>query len=218
MTAIAYANGIMAADSLVTGRDTVRGTTAKIARSPKGTIAAAAGQMGVAALFRRMVETGRIDDWLADGAGSALPVKSEGYSFGAIIVQRDGTVTCIDSDGNAVPNLAAVFYVEGSAAEILIGAMAARADPVTAVEIAIHYDLSSGGPVQVEALDEFHGESPLVAPASNVLEVGPEEYAHFEACMNNPQGPTPTLSKGAELLLKGERASAGARRRQLRLR
>jgi hypothetical protein len=39
-----------------------------------------------------------------------------------------------------------------------------------------------------------------LAPTSNVVEVGPEEYAHFEACMNNPQGPTPALRRGADLL------------------
>ena len=39
-----------------------------------------------------------------------------------------------------------------------------------------------------------------LAPASNVVEVGPEEYAHFEECMNSPQGPTPALMTGANLL------------------
>jgi hypothetical protein len=43
------------------------------------------------------------------------------------------------------------------------------------------------------------GKSEL-APTSNVTEVGPEEYAHFEECMNNPQGPTPALRKGADLI------------------
>jgi hypothetical protein len=39
-----------------------------------------------------------------------------------------------------------------------------------------------------------------LVPTSNVVEVGPEEFAHLEECMNNPQGPTAALMKGAELI------------------
>ncbi len=158
MTAIAYCDGVMCADSLVTGGDIMRGHTIKIARSPKGTIAAAAGQFGICAMFRRLVESGELDEWLDQGAKTSLPVKSEQHGFGAIIVRQDGAVICVDSNGNAVTGLNAPFYVEGSAEAILTGAMAAGADPVTAVNIAIQYDLWSGGPVQVEALGKFHVE------------------------------------------------------------
>jgi hypothetical protein len=38
------------------------------------------------------------------------------------------------------------------------------------------------------------------APLSNVIEFGPEEFVHLEECMNNPQGPTPALLKGMDLI------------------
>jgi hypothetical protein len=38
------------------------------------------------------------------------------------------------------------------------------------------------------------------APPSNVVEICPEEFAHLEECMNNPQGPTPALMRGMDLI------------------
>jgi hypothetical protein len=45
----------------------------------------------------------------------------------------------------------------------------------------------------------FRAEA-VVAPTSSLMEVSQEEFAHFEECMNSPQGPTPALIRGAELL------------------
>jgi hypothetical protein len=49
-------------------------------------------------------------------------------------------------------------------------------------------------------LSRFIRPESALAPVSNVVEIGPEEFAHFEECMNNPQGPTPALLKGMGLL------------------
>ncbi len=102
MTAIAYRDGIMAADTLTTGGGYIRGHATKLARSPKGTIAGCAGQAGTNSLFRHMVRSGAIDTWLDDGCARPLDLGAvEQGSFGAIIVQADGTVTCVDYNGLA---------------------------------------------------------------------------------------------------------------------
>lgn len=163
MTAIAYKDGVMAADSLCCGGDMRRGEVRKIARSPKGTIGAAAGKAGKTAEFRRWVESGRIDEWIAsgcwinageiaygpDGFADKLPIDEELNSFGAIIVTVENRVICLDYRGYRV-ELDALFYVEGSAEQILMGAMAAGASAEEAVEIAIRYDVGCGGKIQVE--------------------------------------------------------------------
>jgi hypothetical protein len=151
MTAIAYRDGVMAADSLTGGEHIRRGTDHKIARSSAGTIAGAAGYAGMCSEFRRWVQTGRIDEWIEGGFPEPLPIKAERNGFGAIVVTAAGRVICVDYEGRAI-EIDAPFYVEGSAEEILLGAMAAGAGAEDAVRIAIQYDRGCGGPVQVERL------------------------------------------------------------------
>lgn len=87
MTAIVYAAGVMAADSQMSAGDYRHGSVRKITRSPKGTLGAASGQAGWADTFRRWVDTGKIDEWLATGCADPFPVKGERGCFGAIVVE-----------------------------------------------------------------------------------------------------------------------------------
>ncbi len=151
MTAIAYRDGVMASDTETMSGDTLGGNTRKIARSPLGTIAAAAGEAGMAYVFRHWVKAGNIDRWIEEDFPEALDIKSERDRFGAIIVTRAGRVICIDYRGHAV-EFDAPFYAEGSGSILLIGAMAAGATAEDAVRIAIQHDAWCGGDVQVERL------------------------------------------------------------------
>lgn len=151
MTAIAYRGGVLAADSLTLGSDTVRGYSRKIVRSEKGTLGAACGLAGTAQMFRRWVETGRIDEWIEAGFPDSLPVNSERNQFGALIVTAQARVICVDWQGMAV-EIDAPFYAEGGAEVFLIGAMAAGASAEEAVAIAIKYDTGCGGAIQVERI------------------------------------------------------------------
>ena len=149
MTAIAYRDGVLAADTETTSGDLLGGHSLKIARSPEGTIAAAAGQAGTAAQFRRMVKDGGIDNWIASNFSQRLPIEADHNGFGAIIVTAAGRVICVDYRGWAV-EFDAPFYTEGSAGVLLTGAMAAGATAEEAVRIAIKHDAWCGGDVQTE--------------------------------------------------------------------
>lgn len=140
MTAIAYRDGILATDSACGGERIFRGIVKKIGRSPWGTIGAASGLAGTCASFRRLIESGFVDDWLAELRNQVrlpsapFPIKAERNEFGAIIVENDGTVTLIDWQGLPI-GLDAPFHVEGSAEEILLGAMAAGASAKGSVSV-----------------------------------------------------------------------------------
>ena len=114
-------------------------------------IGAAAGYAGKCAMFRRWIESGHIDKWISEGFPANLPVDAQLNQFGAIVATAEGRVICIDWQGYPV-EMDAPFYVEGSAEEILWGAMAAGASAREAVEIAIRYERGCGGEVQVERL------------------------------------------------------------------
>lgn len=154
MTAIAYRDGVMAADTQLSGGDFPRGLVLKIARSPKGTLGAAAGFAGECARLRRWVEDGEVDDWIAERLARNInaPFGDEPERFGAIIATAAGRVICLDHRGRAIEH-DAPFHVEGSAEAILLGAMAAGASAEQAVRIAIEYDVGCGGPVQVERIN-----------------------------------------------------------------
>lgn len=163
MTAIAYRDGVMAADTQVTdGYDMICGHMRKIARSPSGTLGAASGRAGVCAEFRRWIEAGVIDGWIAGGFGEPLALNQEAGAFGALIVTVEGQVIHVDWQGRAV-EMGAPFHAEGCG-PFLAGAMAAGADAETAVRIAILHDAGCGGEVQVERI----GPRTLPAFTANV--------------------------------------------------
>lgn len=149
MTAIAYRDGTLAADSLTLGDGVVRGYSRKIVRSEKGTLGASAGLAGTAQMFWNWIENGRIDEWIEAGFSDPLPVNAERNQFGAIIVTATARVICVDWQGKAI-EIDAPFYAEGGAEIFLIGAMAAGASAEEAVRLAIKYDVGCGGEVQVE--------------------------------------------------------------------
>lgn len=141
MTAIAYRDGIMAADSLANADGAVHGYTIKIVRAPSGALAGVAGEAGATARFRRLFAAGEfaIDEEIdAD------------EDFGALIVEPEGTV--YRRGLKHFFSIVAPFHVLGSAEEILIGAMSMGATADEAVRIAIKYHGQCGGDVQVERL------------------------------------------------------------------
>jgi hypothetical protein len=143
VTAIAYRDGVMAADTAIYAGETLQGQVSKIARSPSGALAAASGRATLCEGFLRLFREGKIDeDW--------RPVVIGDAQFGAVVVEPDGSIWQLDETGRHP--VRASFYTEGSAGPILSGAMAAGASAEEAVEIAIRYDAHCGGEIQVERL------------------------------------------------------------------
>lgn len=141
MTAIAYRDGIMAADGAAYCNGTLLGICKKIARSPDGWLGAASGDSTNCYLFEKWMDACR-----------EFQLSTKGESFGAILVSPDREVFLIDHHDIMRPAETAPFYADGCASDILIGAMAAGATAEEAVAIAIQWDNKCGGPIQVERL------------------------------------------------------------------
>lgn len=159
MTAIAFRDGVMAADSAVCGGDIVRGSVCKVVRwpvereLPARIVAAAAGHSSIARKFLWWVKSGAAAKWIDSGVEHLdLHLDSKEGEFGAILAADDGRVICFDWRGHPISGVAAPYYVEGSGEYVVIGALAAGATAVRAVEIACEYDVHCRGPVRSERL------------------------------------------------------------------
>jgi hypothetical protein len=143
VTAIAYRDGVMAADTACYAGGTLQGFTTKISRAPDGALAGVAGNTTICHEFLTLWREGKITpDWRPTIVGDA--------QFGALVAAPDGAVYEIDETGRHPYR--SPFYAEGSAHPTLIGAMAAGASAEEAVAIAIKYDAHCGGDIQVERL------------------------------------------------------------------
>jgi len=139
MTTIAYRNGILAADSMITaGSRIVTSTNAtKIVRLSDGRLFGHCGQM------RHMKPL-----------VAYLEGKSERYPD----MEKDATAIVVHPDGRVElhfgrhPDEAfaedAEFYAIGSGSELALGAMAVGATSIEAVHAAIRFDTCSGGDVK----------------------------------------------------------------------
>jgi hypothetical protein len=143
MTVIVYRDGVMASDSALHDNGALRGYAPKIFRGPRGELFGAAGNQGAATRFKRWFQESK-RDFDRDGFD---PLVEAGY-FSAIVVWRDKSVSLVDHQGTFFP-VDAPFHCEGSGREIAVGACAMGATAEQAVEIAIRYECSCGGKIQV---------------------------------------------------------------------
>ena len=166
MTAIAYKDGILAADSSCYAGETYQGEVTKLARTRDGAVAGASGDSTLCDEFLRLFQNSKADrewlEWRPTIVGSA--------QFSAVVVMPDGEIRQLDESGYFP--VKAAFYTEGSASKLMIGAMAAGASAEEAVAIAIKYDAHCGGEVQVERLA---GERPQGVATLQRLQAGTQE-------------------------------------------
>lgn len=145
MTAIAYKDGIMAADGAVwSGCVALSFTDKKITRLQDGSLAGCAGDTGSIVKFLH---------WARGGfeTGKLPPMKKE---FAAIVAKLDGTVMEFDSNQGFAEISHFTFAAKGYADEFLYGAMAAGATAEEAVRSACERCAYIGGEVQVVPLHE----------------------------------------------------------------
>lgn len=146
MTTIAYRDGIMAADSLVTSNDVRRGAVAKIGRFGVGIAGGIVGYAGWSGLLDTVVS------WLENGApADARPTLHPDTSFSAIVVWPNGIVTILDKTFIRT-DIDGEFFAEGSGNEFALGAMAMGAKARQAVEIAARFDIYTGGRISTLSL------------------------------------------------------------------
>lgn len=134
MTTIAYRDGVMASDSLVTAGTLRCGSMRKITRNSVGWIGGGAGPMETIV---------RLLAWIDAGAEGEPPEMKEAD---AIIVSPDGVVHFWTGAGPLTP-VQGSFFAVGSGERVAVGAMAAGADAIQAVRLAIEYDTGTGGDI-----------------------------------------------------------------------
>lgn len=136
MTTIAYKDGILAADTLVTGGNTRLGHAKKIHRLSGGRLFAAAGTVDDTERLLLSLQNKRNPPELEDVQG--------------ILVERDGSWWLYE--GSVWFRYDADHITLGSGSDIATGAMDAGATAEQAVLIACKRDVGSGEPIQVEHL------------------------------------------------------------------
>ena len=139
MTIVAYRNGVMASDSLMTNGGTRSAFMQKLFRIDDCLI----GVSGECAPVMRFIEQFDLDKM------SKLSNIVTGMY--ALIVK--GRKVYMYDDGSMIPIDPATQYVAiGSGAPFALGAMAIGAGPVRAVRAAIKHDIQCGGKIQIEEL------------------------------------------------------------------
>jgi ATP-dependent protease HslVU (ClpYQ) peptidase subunit len=137
VTTIAYRDGVLAADSLVTEGNRRVGMVTKVF-AKNGVVAACAGCLAHMHAFR---------DWFLNGMSGDPPSLLNGDSESdAIIIYRGRVVTWSKLGWDMMRS---DFYAIGSGAGPALGAMAAGATAEQAVVAAITLDVWSGGDITV---------------------------------------------------------------------
>lgn len=137
MTTLAYRDGVLAGDSLITSDGKRVGSMTKIARRSDGALC---GVAGCASHIRAVLA------WFLDGeTPDDRPVIKDGdASF--IIVRANGKVESHDERGFSDDT--APFHALGSGRDVAMGAMATGSTAIDAVKIAAKIDLCTGGPIR----------------------------------------------------------------------
>ena len=137
MTTIAYRNGVLAADTLMTLSNLREGHVIKVRRM-NGVLAAAAGNWPLALRFL---------DWVSSGMGAADAPSmgdSEMNAAGHLFLPNGEVLTYAR---NGWSRFHTAYYADGTGCDIAMGAMAMGASAEEAVRIAIDLDVYSGGRV-----------------------------------------------------------------------
>lgn len=153
MTAIAYRDGVMAADSLdQTTMGVKNGYVRKIAKRDDGALIGCAGAAGDCERLIDAFLENRIDD--------EEPTRDKDNGYAALIIEPDGSIWRLTEIARKFRQPSAPFHTEGCAYAILVGAMAAGSTAEEAVRIAIEWDTRCGGDVHVERLGPDIGVLP----------------------------------------------------------
>lgn len=142
MTTIAYRDGVLASDSLVTlGNTKVHGSYQKIRRIGDHLL----GTAGSVAACQQFI------DWVKSGNDEDPPPKGE---YSALIIDPRGRVREMEN-GSVLPvPRGAKFFAIGSGAPYALAAMYAGATATEAVKIAAKIDTSTGLPVKTLKLSK----------------------------------------------------------------
>ncbi|USN15553.1 nucleophile aminohydrolase [Brevundimonas phage vB_BpoS-Kikimora] len=140
MTTIAYRDGVLASDSLVTMNGIREGSAVKI-ESHRGVLFGGVGTWAAVVSFMA---------WVRKGAHGRCPMESSGAESTGFIIAPSGHAVLFSEYGSLTVDRP--YFALGSGRELALGAMAAGATASEAVHCALEYDIYSGGPVRVLTL------------------------------------------------------------------
>ena len=138
MTTIAYRDGVLAADTLMTRGDSKLVGITKIAKGADGRMGGAAGSAGFCATWRA---------WLRGEASRPEPKSENDSTDCGLVIWPDGRVELHEQSGSF--EVASAYIAIGSGRPEALGAMHAGGDAEAAVRAAIAHDCHTGGDVTV---------------------------------------------------------------------
>lgn len=136
MTTLAYRDGVLAADSLATAGGIRDSEVLKVRKIGRLLTAGC----GSGALCEKFV------GWVQRGMPGNSPWEGSGADGNSLLVAPDRSLVVFGVNGPW--RVDRPFYALGSGGDIALGAMAAGASAEEAVEIAIRFDVYSGGPIR----------------------------------------------------------------------
>lgn len=136
MTVAAYKDGILACDSMVVQGDVVVGEIRKLIAVPE---TAGGGWMVGAG------PTAKVNQFIAKAIAGADPMPSD-EEINVLWVRPGGAVFAVEAD--SIFEMVGPFHAIGSGMHVALGAMAAGATAVEAVQAACKICISCGGEVQ----------------------------------------------------------------------
>ena len=152
MTTVAYRDGILAADTMVTyGATLIPFKYKKISKLPNGSLYGFSGNLEIGEIMkRRLINVGEHDGILEDSADL------KGEAFEAIIVQPDGDLMFFENRTWIRLNIP--YVAMGSGKEHAFGAMHVGASAKQAVKASIDLDPNTGGRVTWIVAPKWEGE------------------------------------------------------------
>jgi 20S proteasome alpha/beta subunit len=135
VTTIAYRDGIMAADRMVTGNGIYDGDVTKIMRLTDGTLFGASGASHLKKALITWIESGM--------AYETRPKDFDQVEFEGILVKPNGSVFFIEK-GFTSFEIDAEYVATGSGRELALGAMAFGATAEQAIDCASKHDTKTG--------------------------------------------------------------------------
>jgi 20S proteasome alpha/beta subunit len=159
MTTIAYRDGALAADRLITSSGVRDSKTTKLFQRGDGALIACAGNAFLSAAYCR---------WFLDGENGERPSLGvdANDNAGGIIVRPDGVVETFDRHGWITVDCE--FLAMGSGRESALGAMVMGADARRAVEVAAEIDIYTGTEIDVLRLPN--------SGADRIIEIDPKDW------------------------------------------
>lgn len=141
MTTIAYRNGILAGDTMVSDRGCYVGAAVKVFRRDDGAMLGTAGCFGDMTLWR---------DWFLAGGEGDPPAPKHDDSEG-LLISASGVVEWLGTGGRRI-EVDREYHAIGSGFRIAMGALAAGASAERAIEICCDIDDSTRRPITVLAV------------------------------------------------------------------